>query len=341
MTNLRKNKTVMATSGLVVVLVVLAVVSFAWGRYSLTVPEVCKILFSRVISIPCTWTSTMEQVVLSIRLPRILLSCMVGCCLSAAGAAYQGVFQNPMAAPYILGASSGAGFGAALAIITGASGFVITASAFVCSLATVAVAFLLAQRAPGRKVVNLVLAGMIVGSLLNAGTSYLKLVADPNSQLPAITYWLMGSLNNTTMTEVAQSAPVMLAGLLPLFLLRWKINILTMGDDEAKTLGINTSLLRLVVIVCATLVTASSIAVAGMIGWVGLVVPHMCRKLVGSNFKALLPTSMLAGAAFLLLVDDISRTLYETELPIGILTAVVGAPFFLYLMLRKEGNIDA
>lgn len=322
-------------------LLVLMAVSAVWGRYPVSIGDVCKILASRVLPVSKSWTDAMEQVVLHIRLPRILLGGLVGCCLSAAGACYQGVFQNPMAAPDVLGASSGAGFGAALAIIAGFFGVGVTASAFVCSLATVAVAFLLAQKAPGRTVVSLVLAGIIVSSLLNAGTSYLKLVADPNNQLPAITYWLMGSFNNTTIQEVAQTAPVMLIGLIPLLLLRWKINILTMGDAEARTLGVNTAALRLVIIVCATLITAASIAAAGMIGWVGLVIPHISRKLVGSNFKVLLPTSMLAGASFLLLVDSISRNLYETELPVGILTAVVGAPFFLYLMLRKEDGLDA
>ncbi len=326
---------------LAIVLVALALVSFAWGRYGLPVGEVCRIIGSRFLPIEETWTGTQERVVLSIRMPRILMACMVGCSLSASGAAYQGVFQNPMASTDVLGASAGAGFGAALAIIMGWSSLMVTTSAFLISLGTVAVAFLLAQKAPGKREIALVLAGMVISSLLNAGTSYLKLVADPDSQLPAITYWLMGTLNNTTMREVFQSVPIMLIGLVPLFLLRWRINLLTMGDEEARTLGVNTARLRLALVVCSTLATAATIAVAGTIGWVGLVIPHMCRKLVGSNFKVLLPTSMLAGAVFLLFVDDIARNLLDTELPIGILTAIVGAPFFLYLMLRKENPEDA
>ena len=159
---------------------------------------------------------------------------------------------------------------------------------------------------------------------LAAATSYLKLVADPTNQLPEITYWLMGSLSGTRLADVARIAPAMAAGLLPLFLLRWKLNLLTLGDDEARAMGVNAPRLRFLTVVCATLVTAASIAVSGMIGWVGLVVPHLCRKLVGSNFRVLLPCSMLAGAAFLLLVDNLSRNLLATEIPIGILTAFTG-----------------
>ena len=331
------------------VLIVLFLLSFRMGRYGVSTVETCRILINKLLELLSrlpkmpdlglekTWDDSMAAVVLNVRLPRIFMACLVGCCLSAAGASYQGVFQNPMASPDVLGASSGAAFGAALAILLGASSRGVTASAFFWSLVTVVVVYLVGQRAPGGKVLNLVLAGMIISSLFNAGTSYIKLVADPNNQLPEITYWLMGSLNGTTGREVLTILPAMALGLVPLFLLRWKINLLTLGDDEARAMGVHPGRLRLVVVVAATLVTAASIAVSGMIGWVGLVMPHLCRKLVGSNFRHLLPASMLAGAAFLLLVDDISRNLLAVEIPIGILTAVIGAPFFLYLLLRKEG----
>ena len=335
---------------LAAVLIVLFLLSFRLGRYGVSTVETCRILFSNLLeqisripgvpalSLEQTWTDAMEAAVINVRLPRICMACLVGCCLSAAGASYQGVFQNPMASPDVLGASSGAAFGAALAILLGSSSRGVTASAFLWSLLTVAVVYLVGQRAPGHKVLNLVLAGMIISSLFNAGTSYIKLVADPNNQLPEITYWLMGSLNGTVGREVLTILPAMLLGLVPLFLLRWKMNLLTLGDEEARAMGVHPGRLRLVVVVAATLVTASSIAVSGMIGWVGLVMPHLCRKLVGSNFRQLLPASMLSGAAFLLLVDDISRNLLAVEIPIGILTAVIGAPFFLYLLLRKEGT---
>ncbi len=319
-----------------VLLLVVFLLSFCFGRYGVPLKELVGILWSRFFSVEPTWTQQMETVVFNIRLPRILLACLVGCCLSTAGAAYQGVFQNPMASPDILGASSGAAFGAALAILLGASTGVITVSAFVFSLVTVGIVFAVGQRAPGQRVVNLILAGIMISSLFSAGTSYIKLVADPTNQLPAITYWLMGSLSGAKIKDVAFVAIPMALGLIPLFLLRWRINLLTFGDDEARTMGINPDALRFVLILCATLVTAASVSVSGMIGWVGLVIPHLCRKAVGSDYKYLIPASMIFGAAFLLIVDDVSRNLLATEIPIGILTAFIGAPFFLYLILRKE-----
>lgn len=324
---------------LVVLLVIVFLASFTLGRYGVPLAQVVKILFDRVIPLNQTWTSEMETVVINIRLPRILMACLVGCCLSAAGASYQGVFQNPMAAPDILGASSGAAFGAALAILIGASTRMITLFAFASSMVTVIAVFLIAQRAPGLRVVNLILAGIMVGSLFTAGTSYIKLVADPTNQLPAITYWMMGSLSGSKLKDVVLVVVPMAIGLVPLFLLRWQINILTLGDEEARTLGVNTNRLRFFVIVCATLVTAASVSVSGMIGWVGLVIPHLSRKLVGSNYRYLLPSSMVAGATFLLLVDNVSRNLLAVEIPIGILTAFIGAPFFIYLISKREKTL--
>ena len=331
--------------------------SFALGRYGVSAWDVVRILAYRAAafveqglgallqrpvhflpeSIP--WTAQMETAVINIRLPRILLACLVGCCLSAAGASYQGVMENPMASPDVLGASSGAAFGAALAILLGASKRGITLAAFAASLCAVGLVLIIAQRAPGHRVVNLILAGIMTGSLLTAGTSYVKLVADPTNQLPEITYWLMGSLSGARLKDVGFAALPMALGCIPLLLIRWRINLLTLGEEEAHALGVNTNLLRLVVIVCATLITAASIAVSGMIGWVGLVIPHLARKLVGSNYHYFLPASMLAGAAFLLAVDGVSRCLLAVEIPIGILTAFIGAPFFIYLILRREKTL--
>ena len=244
-----------------------------------------------------------------------------------------------MASPDILGASNGAAFGAALAILLGLPTHVITVFAFVGSILTVALVFAIARFAPGLRVVNLILAGIMVGSLFSAGTSYLKLVADPSNQLPAITYWLLGSLSGTRLSMLLPAAIPMGVGLVPLLLLRWRLNLLSLGDSEARALGINTDFLRAVLILCATLITAAAISVSGVIGWVGLVIPHLSRKLIGSDNRGLLPCSMLTGGAFLLLVDDVSRSLLQTEIPIGILTAVIGAPFFVYLLLRKEKTL--
>lgn len=331
-----------------VLLFVLFFVSLTFGRYSVPFFDVIKILWhrlwtltglDRVLPMTVSWTEAMEKTVISIRLPRILTACLVGCSLSASGAAFQGVFKNPMASPDILGASSGAAFGAALAILLGVSTQFITIFAFVSSILTVVLVFLIAQRAPGQRTVNLILAGIMVGSLFSAGTSYLKLVADPSNQLPAITYWLMGSLSGVRLSSILPAAIPMAAGLVPLLLLRWRLNLLSLGESEARALGVNTDLLRAVLILCATLITAASISVSGVIGWVGLVIPHLCRKLIGSDNRGLLPCSMLVGASFLLLVDDVSRNLLATEIPIGILTAVIGAPFFIWLLLRKEKTL--
>lgn len=328
------------------VLIGLFLVSFSLGRYGVPPLEVVKILGTQALelfagqgTLPRSWTPQMETVVINIRLPRIVMACLVGCSLAAAGAAFQGVFHNPMASPDILGASSGSAFGAALAILLGASTRGITLSAFSFGLLTVGLVTLIAHRAPGTRLVNLILAGIMLSSLFNAGTSYIKLVADPSNQLPQITYWLMGSLSGTKLGDVPLAFLPMAVGLAPLFLLRWQLNLLSLGEDEAKALGVNTDRVRLVLLLSATLVTAASVSFSGMIGWVGLVVPHLCRRLVGSDHRYLMPASFLCGAAFLLLVDDVSRNLLAVEIPIGILTALIGAPFFLCLITRKEGKL--
>ena len=322
-------------------LLALFLLSFVLGRYGVLLGEVVKILLSRVFPIEQTWTDNMAIAVWNVRLPRILLACLVGCGLSAAGTAYQTVFQNPMAAPDILGASSGACFGAALAILTGQSTVMVTVFAFLASLLSVALVYLVGRRSRGSRVVSLLLAGIMVGSLFSACTSYIKLVADPTNQLPQITYWLMGSLSGTRMHTVAFAAVCMAAGLTPLLLLRWRMNLLTLGEEEARSMGVNTRLLRFTVILCATLLTAASVAVSGMIGWVGLVIPHFCRMLFGYDYRRLIPAAALFGASFLIIVDDIARLATAGEIPLGILTAFVGAPIFLYLILTggaRRGN---
>lgn len=312
--------------------------SFSMGKYPVSVKNVVRILFSHIVPVPRTWSDKTAGVVIRLRLPRILLGCLVGGGLSAAGAAYQGAFQNAMASPDLLGATAGSAFGAALAILLGGSSGVVTASAFAFGLLTVGLTCLVGSRAQGNRVINLILAGIMMTSLFTAGTSYIKLIADPTDQLPAITYWLMGSLTGTRLGDLAFAAVPMSAGVLALLLLRWRMNLLTLGDDAARSMGVNTDVLRLVVTLSATLITASAVAVSGMIGWVGLVIPHLCRRLVGADNRYLLPASVLLGAGFLVLVDDAARCLTTSEIPIGILTAVIGAPFFLYLILRKEGS---
>lgn len=315
-------------------LLALFLLSFVMGRYGVPLGQVVRILLSGVLPLEQTWTDNMAIAVLNVRLPRILLACLVGCGLSAAGTGYQTVFQNPMAAPDILGASSGACFGAALAILTGQSAVMITVFAFLASLLSVALVYLVGNHTRGNRVVNLLLAGIMVGSLFSACTSYIKLVADPTNQLPQITYWLMGSLSGTRMGTVRFAAVCMAVGLVPLLLLRWRMNLLTLSPDEARAMGVHTDRLRLAVILSSTVLTAAAVSVSGMIGWVGLVIPHLSRRIVGSDCRRLMPMSCLFGAAFLLLVDNMARCLTATEIPIGILTAFVGAPFFIYLMVK-------
>lgn len=315
-------------------LLTLFLLSFVVGRYGVPLGQVVRILLSGVLPLEQTWTDNMAIAVLNVRLPRILLACLVGCGLSAAGTGYQTVFQNPMAAPDILGASSGACFGAALAILTGQSAVMITVFAFLASLLSVALVYLVGNHTRGNRVVNLLLAGIMVGSLFSACTSYIKLVADPTNQLPQITYWLMGSLSGTRMGTVKFAAVCMAVGLVPLLLLRWRMNLLTLSPDEARAMGVHTDRLRLAVILSSTVLTAAAVSVSGMIGWVGLVIPHLSRRIVGSDCRRLMPMSCLFGAAFLLLVDNMARCLTATEIPIGILTAFVGAPFFIYLMVK-------
>lgn len=333
-------------TGLVFLLLAAFLFSFTVGRYGVSVREVVSVLLSEPVGFFCRlfsltapareWTDTVRTVVVNIRLPRILTACLVGAALSLSGTAYQSVFRNPMAAPDILGASSGACFGAALAILLNASSFGITVSAFLFSLLTVGLVYLIASGARGNRVMTLLLAGIVTGSLFSAGTSYIKLAADPSSQLPAITYWMMGSLSGAKLKDVRFVLPPLALGFLPLILLRWRMNLLSVSEEEARAMGVGVRPLRFAVILSATLLTASAVSVSGMIGWIGLVIPHLMRKLVGSDCRALVPASALSGASFLLLTDNLSRCLAETELPIGILTAFIGAPFFIVLMRRER-----
>lgn len=321
------------------VLVILALISLTLGRYPIDPADAIRMLVARVVPLAHTWSDQAETLFFNVRLPRILLAALVGCGLSAAGAAYQGTFQNPLVSSDILGASQGAALGAVVALLLGASSFHVSLLAFVCAMATVFVVMFISRRTQGDHVLTVVLVGVMVSSLCQAGVSYAKLVADPTDQLPAITYWLMGNLTSARMTDVAFAFVPIAAGVVVLMCLRWRINLLTMGDDEALTMGVNARRIRMAVMVAATLITAACVAVSGMIGWVGLVIPHLTRMVVGSDYRRLLPASMLIGASFLLMVDNISRLAYTAEIPIGILTAFVGAPFFLYLIMRKKRGL--
>ena len=280
-----------------------------------------------------------DTVLFDIRLPRVVAAVLVGAAIAAAGAAYQTLFRNPLVSPDILGVSTGAGLGAVLGIFLSLPVAGIQLSAFAVGLATVGLVYAIASLVHGREpILVLVLAGVVVGSLTGAAISLLKIMADPYDQLPAIVFWLLGSLAAIRKAEVWAAVPLVLIGLVPLVLLRWRVNVLSLGDEEANALGVEAGRLRLFVIAAATLMTASVVAISGVIGWVGLVIPHVARMIVGPSFDRLLPTAMLLGASYLLVVDTLARTMARTEVPIGILTAIIGAPFFLWLLAQgREG----
>ena len=324
-----------AASAALLVLLPLASAFFclAAGRYETTLGETARVLWAHLSggerALAC------DGIIWNGRMPRMLLALAAGGGLAAAGVAFQSLFCNPLATPDTLGAASGASFGAALGLLLGWSMTGVQLLALGTGLCAVGLTFALGRsRETGDSTV--VLAGVVLSALFSALVSLVKYAADVDSQLPAITYWLMGSLSGTRMQDVTFALLPMAAGLIPLLLLRWRVNLLTLDEEEARSMGVNTTALRLVVILCATVLTAASVSVSGMIGWVGLVIPHLSRKLVGNDCCRLLPAAMLLGAIFLMLVDNVSRNLLAVEIPIGILTAFIGAPFFIYLMTRKE-----
>ena len=272
----------------------------------------------------------------NLRLPRILLAALAGAGLSAAGCAFQSLFANPLATPDTLGVASGASFGAALGLLLGLPLLGVQLSALLMGAAAVGLTWL-AGSGKNKGLSTVVLAGIMMGSLFNALVSLVKFIADEESQLPAITHWLMGSLTSAAFETLLMGAPPILAGLLVMYLLRWRMNLLPLSEDEARSSGVNITVLRGITVVCATLVTASCVSMCGQVGWVGLLVPHMCRMKFGSNHLSLLPASISLGATFLIIVDTVARSACPQEIPISILTAIIGAPFFIILM-RKSGG---
>nr|SFZ88953.1 Vitamin B12 ABC transporter, permease component BtuC [Loigolactobacillus rennini] len=277
-----------------------------------------------------------QTILLNIRWPRIILAVLIGAGISVSGATYQALFQNPMVSQDILGASQGAAFGAALGLFFNQAYEIIVLWSFLLGLTAVLLVLFLERLIRGHSKLNLILIGMIISSLFSSAVSFLKLIGDPTNTLPAITYWLMGSLSGIKPQDVYYAAPLLLIGMLPLLLLRWRLNVISLGNEEAASLGINIRLLRLIMITAATLVTAVAVSVSGMIGWVGLVVPHFARLLLGNNYRYTLPATALGGGIFLLLVDDCARLLTTSEIPIGILTSVIGAPVFLILIAQNS-----
>ena len=333
-----KRTAALAMTGALAVMVALIFASFMIGLYPIDPAGVVEIIGSRLFGFPCSESDMAQTIVWKVRLPRICAALLVGAALSVAGAVYQGLFKNPMVSPDILGASSGAGFGAALAILLSLPYALIQVNAFVFGIVAVGLAYFVCQRVSRGKdaILMLVLGGMIVSTLFSSFITLTKYVADPDSKLPEITYWLMGSLSTANLQDVLFLLPPLLIGMAPLACLRWQLNAMAFGDEEAQAMGLNVKRLRGLFILCATLLTAASVAIAGMIGWIGLIIPHMARFMVGPNCKVLLPMSFLVGGSFLLLVDNVARNLFTVEVPLGILTSIIGAPFFFYLLLKRK-----
>ncbi len=311
--------------------IIIVVGSIFIGRYPLNLSKILGI----ILKTKAKTSPNDKTVLLLIRLPRIIAVLLVGGGLAISGVSLQGLFKNPLISPYVLGVSSGSGFGAALGILLSMSQIMVQITAFTFGILAVFLAVLIGKK-DNISSLSLVLSGIIVGAMFTALISLIKYVADPFEKLPAIVFWLMGSFSSVTYREILISLPFILSGTIVLLLIRWRINILAMGEEESTSLGENPKILRTIIIISTSLITASSVAISGIIGWVGLVIPHIVRILVGPNNKYTLPLSILIGSGYLLIIDDISRAMFPIEIPIGILTAIIGAPVFAYLLKFKR-----
>lgn len=319
-----------------VILILIFIVSFTIGRYPVSIGLLIKVLASKVLPIVKTWPDTIETVIFKIRFPRIIAAILVGGSLSVSGAVYQGMFKNPLVSPDILGVSAGAAFGAASAIFLSFTNVGIQVTSFIFGLTAVILVYVISKRIKEDAIISLVITGVLVSSIFTSLTSSIKYIADTNDKLPTITFWLMGSLANVTLRDLKSVIIPIALGIIPLYILRWRLNVLSLDEDEAKTLGLNTGKIRFIVVICSTLITAASVSISGMIGWIGLVIPHLSRMIVGPDFRILLPTTILLGSSYLLLIDNIARSVATVEIPIGILTSLIGAPFFIFLLVTNK-----
>lgn len=313
--------------------IILFFASFVLGRYPISPIDVISTILCPVFP-QLEVSPTVTTIVFEIRLPRIIAAIVVGASLAMAGAAFQSIFKNPLVSSDLLGVSNGAGFGAALAIILSGSNVVIQLFAFIFGLISVSITYLISRAYNAGGILILVLSGVAISAFFNSLISAIKFVADPDDKLPEIVYWLMGSLASVTMDKLTMILIPIIIGFAILLALRWHMNLLAMGDEEAQSLGLNPSRVRLLIIAGCTLLTSAAVSVSGVIGWIGLVIPHMTRMIVGPDNRILIPASLSLGASFLLLIDNISRAFISIEIPIGILTAIIGVPIFLYLLKK-------
>jgi len=326
--------------GLIVALglfVVGVLVAFTVGRYPVTLAALIEVLVARLAGRETALPPAVENVVLLVRGPRVVAAALVGAALAVAGTAFQGIFRNPLVSPDILGASSEAALGAVLGIYFSLGVIGIEGLAFAGGLVAVAAVYVIGSLLRSRDpILVLVLTGVVVGALLGAGVGLVKYLADPYNQLPAMTFWLLGSLAATTVSDLLPLSGPVVVGTIVLIALRWRLNVMSLPEDEARALGLATGPFRIAIVAAATLVTSASVATSGVISWVGLVVPHLARALVGPDFPRLIPTAALLGGGYLLFIDTIARTAAPVEIPLGILTAVIGTPFFIWLLADMQ-----
>jgi iron complex transport system permease protein len=319
-----------------IVLFFVIIFALSTGRYTISFLDTIKILLSRIAPIDNTWGPTAEGVIFNLRLPRLFGAILIGSAFAISGASYQAVFKNPLVSPDLLGVSSGATVGAALAIIFGGDKLIIQIGAFLGGIIAVVLATTIPKLLKNNSIMLLVLSGIIVSGLMSSIIGIIKFLADPEDQLAAIVYWQMGSLAKIHMPDIYAISPVIAITSIILIAVRWRINILTLGDREAQLLGVNVTLLRAIVIICATMLTASAVSISGTIGWLGLVIPHLARLLVGPDNTKVFPISIILGAIFLIIVDTLARVLTPAELPLTILTGLIGAPFYFWLLARQR-----
>ncbi len=312
----------------------LALIALCLGQYTIALQDVIKVLTLQEVDLV-----NAETVIFNIRIPRILVSLIVGSGLATAGASFQALFSNPLATPDTLGCANGASFGAALGILLGLNALGIQISALIFGILAVVLVFVFTRYRHANQIMMIILGGMVVSSLFSALVSLIKYVADPNDVLPVITFWLMGSFSNSTVRSLYTGVPMIILGMMILYLMRYRMNALSLKEEEAASLGINVRQNRMIVIIASSLITASVVSMCGVVGWVGLLIPHISRMLFGNNHTKVIPGCIVFGALFMLVIDTIARCMYQAEIPVSILTAIIGAPVFL-LLLRKTGGIE-
>jgi len=320
---------------LIVLLAIATVISLMVGRFEVSPTDVVTAILSVFYPAP-DLSPTIRSVIVDVRLPRVIAVILVGAGLSVAGAAFQGLFRNPLVSPDILGVSAGAGFGAAIALLVTENILATQLMAFVTGIFAVGLAYAISRVYRVTSTLTLVLAGIVVGALFQALTSLVKYVADPFNRLPAIVFWLMGSFNHISTSDLVVAVPLLLGGIGVLYVIRWRINVISMGEEDARALGVNLEREKTIIITAATVISAVSVSICGIVGWIGLVIPHVGRILVGPDHKLLIPAAALVGASYLLVVDTVARTVTVTEIPIGIITALIGAPVFAYLLRKNQ-----